>query len=511
MNECEQDSWYLPLSITMDSLLAAIKTKFAIAIEQLQKESFTYFDTFDWRLYKNDLYLQNRSSVWCLEGNNNAKPLEITDGPPPDNCVFSWDFPIGTLRTRIEPVTDIRGLLPLVTLESTKTPVRILNKDKKTVGRLFFEYRQTNGTQEVLHRINVQGIRGYEKQKQSICSLLHSHSQLEPASLRKNFIKSLRSTNRTPGDYSSKFSIQLAPDATARQAAISIYSQLLATMLRNEEGIVKDLDSEFLHDFRVAIRRTRAGLSQLKKVLPPDITTHFKKEFAHLGKITGPTRDLDVYMLYESNYKTRLPPSLQKPLDTFFTHLAECRIEKQTILCTMLQTARYKKIIADWKQYLEKDNHEPAENSNTPAIDIARQIIIRRYQKILQAGGSITPETPDEKLHRLRIQGKKLRYSLEFFASLFPKKEIKHAIKQLKRLQDNLGDFNDLSVQQDMLYQYLRELRPGSRKNFELATSIGGLVTNLYHEQCLVRKDFLSTFSRFSSRKNVALFKKLFK
>ncbi|HID69648.1 MAG TPA: CHAD domain-containing protein [Desulfobacterales bacterium] len=510
MKESEQEAWYLPQAMKLESLLDAINTKFSFAIGQPQEETFTYFDTFDWRLYRSGFHLQYVKNLWRLKRCDSAETIELTDGPIPEQRIFSWDFPAGTLRTRIESVTDVRGLLPLATLESTTTSVRILNKDEKTVGLLFFECQQTNGKQNILHRITIQGVRGYDKQKQSICNLLHSLCTLEPSSLRHNFEKALRSIGRTPGDYDSKFSIQLAPRFTARQAAVSIYSKLLATMLRNEEGILNDLDSEFLHDFRVAIRRTRAGLSQIKEVLPPDITDHFKKEFAHLGNITGPTRDLDVYMLYENNYKSRLPPSLRMPLHIFFSDLAERRTEEQKILSKRLKTTRYRQIINEWRQYLNGDGGSSAEDTDTPAIDIARRIIFRRYKKILRAGREIAPETPDENLHRLRIQGKKLRYSLEFFASLFPNNEIKNVIKQLKRLQNNLGDFNDLSVQQDMLHQYLKELKPGSRRNFELATAIGGLLTNLYHEQCRVRKNFLSTFSRFSSGRNVALFNKLF-
>ena len=51
-------------------------------------------------------------------------------------------------------------------------------------------------------------------------------------------------------------------------AAKYIFSHLLKTMKDNEPGTIADTDSEFLHDFRVAVRRTRAGLSQLKGVLP---------------------------------------------------------------------------------------------------------------------------------------------------------------------------------------------------------------------------------------------------
>ena len=42
----------------------------------------------------------------------------------------------------------------------------------------------------------------------------------------------------------------------------------LQTLRINEDGVRKDLDSEFLHDFRVAVRRTRSALSQIKGVFP---------------------------------------------------------------------------------------------------------------------------------------------------------------------------------------------------------------------------------------------------
>ena len=95
--------------------------------------------------------------------------------------------------------------------------------------------------------------------------------------------------------------------------------------------------------------------------------------------------------------------------------------------------------------------------------------------------------------------------------SLFPAGEIKMAIKQLKRLQDNLGTFNDLTVQQDMLRKYLAGLRPGSRTNQELATAIGGLLTNLHHEQQRVRKGFASRFHHFACEENQLLYRKLFR
>jgi hypothetical protein len=63
-------------------------------------------------------------------------------------------------------------------------------------------------------------------------------------------------TGRTPGDYSSKVSVELVPDQRAEAAIWRILTHLFATLRANVEGTVLDLDSEFLHDLRVATRRS---------------------------------------------------------------------------------------------------------------------------------------------------------------------------------------------------------------------------------------------------------------
>ena len=65
----------------------------------------------------------------------------------------------------------------------------------------------------------------------------------------------------------------------------------------------------------------------------------------------------------------------------------------------------------------------------------------------------------DENLHELRIEGKKFRYLLEFFHSLFDQDAVDEYLKQMKKLQNTLGDFNDLAVQKDMLSWQLKDLR----------------------------------------------------
>ncbi len=510
MQEIQPDTRRLPGSVEMRALMDALADAFSVEIETSRESVATWYDSFDWRLYNRDYLLRHEDRRWHLLSRRTGEVLVSAGAGAGKKRVFARDLPAGRLRTLLEPVLDVRALLRLVTLRSDDTRVRILNRDQKTTVFVEFSRQEVGGTETVLRTVRLVPVRGYDKPLRMVRAFLDDHGVVDRVPPFYGFEQGLQAVGRRPGDYSSRFAIRLDPDLTSRQAAISIYRRLLETMLANEEGIIRDLDSEFLHDFRVAIRRTRSGLGQMKKVLPADITATMKEEFAYLGKVTGPVRDLDVYLLYESDYRSRLPELLQEGLGTFFADLAERRKAEQKKLVRALRSPRYRQIVTSWGEYLESDDPTPSPDADVPIIDLARKIIRRRYRRLMKDGLAIGADSPDEHLHRLRIQGKKLRYSLEFFRSLFPEREMDAAIRHLKRLQNNLGDFNDLSVQQEMLATYLHGLRPGSRRNMELAAAIGGLLTNLHHEQQRVRKRFGRTFARFAGSRNVALFKKLF-
>ena len=79
-------------------------------------------------------------------------------------------------------------------------------------------------------------------------------------------------------------------------------------------------------------------------------------------------------------------------------------------------------------------------------------------RKALKMGGRIDDDTPAARLHELRIQCKKLRYLLDFYSSLYDREAVARIIRALKKLQDNLGDFNDLEVQQKDLQAFAEDL-----------------------------------------------------
>jgi CHAD domain-containing protein len=292
-----------------------------------------------------------------------------------------------------------------------------------------------------------------------------------------------------------------------------ILRQLLAIMRANEDGIKGDYDTEFLHDYRTAIRRTRSALSQLKGVFPPQTTESFLETFRRLSEQSNRLRDLDVYLSSESAYQAMLPDGLRDSLAPFFTGLQVQREQAWQEVADYLDSAAYAHILNEWEAFLNEPevNDSAVPNGAYPIIALARQRIHKRYRQIIKEGQQLVEEAPDELLHALRLDCKKLRYLLEFFASLFPQEQIDALIGQMKGLQNALGDFNDLSVQQAYLLhaaETLPTIGPDSRKEL---VAFGYLIKRMDDDQQAVRAGLATTFAEFAAPANRKLFRDLFK
>src|SRR5262245_12837748 len=84
----------------------------------------------------------------------------------------------------------------------------------------------------------------------------------------------------------------------------------------------------------------------------------------------------------------------------------------------------------------------------------------RRWKRILKRGRHLDALDP-ERRHKLRIQAKKLRYAAEFFAGAFPRRKSARRrqdfVACLEKLQDALGDLNDIAVHEEMSKRLLED------------------------------------------------------
>jgi CHAD domain-containing protein len=502
----------LPDGYAEKQLVDDLTGRFPFVIEHPIVERFTYFDTFDWRLFNNSLVLYQADCRLHLRRLSDAEILqsaEIEAQP-----VFVWDLAGSELKDRLEPLIKMRALLRLAEMSSRSTTIRVLNQDDKTVARLVYEEIKSSQDDDAIAlatRVFVRSVRGYPGHFRRVTQRLEEMGYVICES-DDIYFKAMEAAGQKPGSYTSKPTVQLEPGMRSDEATKTILCFLLQVMKSNETGIRDDVDTEFLHDFRVAVRRTRSALSQVRYVFPDEVTERFKQDFASVGEFTNELRDLDVYLLRENNYRDMLPPELRDDIDPLFAHLRETRSTVIQYVVKNLDSEEYGRLLEDWETFL----NEPAQdspsaiNAGRPIIELACSRIFKRYRRIVKTGHSILENTDDEMLHALRIECKKLRYLIEFFASLYPREKIATLIDQLKRLQDNLGDFNDLCVQEEYLLNIATELSVVDSRTPRTLIAIGSLVGALGNKKQKVRGAFEETFSSFASPQNQKLFRELF-
>ena len=305
--------------------------------------------------------------------------------------------------------------------------------------------------------------------------------------------------------------LSLDPRMRADEATKSILRSLLRTIKMNEAGTLRDLDPEFLHDFRVAVRRTRTCLAQIKGVFPQKPVDHFRREFSWLGRVSGPKRDLDVYLLNMDEYETHLHKKVRHHLAPLRQFLQTRQRIEQDRLAKALQSARYRTLMRSWKRFLEEAVPEKTRlpNARRPILHMASERIERRFRRALKDGRKTEPASPAKALHRLRIECKKLRYLLEFFRSLYEPEDLEPLVKALKGLQNTLGNFNDLQMQQVVMKKFGQQMVKEGMATDELLKAIRWVVTWLKARQAKERKRFDKRFTNFSHRKNQKRLKRL--
>lgn len=306
----------------------------------------------------------------------------------------------------------------------------------------------------------------------------------------------------SPGGYSTKFAGDLDPAMRSDEALKRILRFLLHVMRSNEGNIVKDLDPEFLHDFRVALRRASTALKEMGQVFPPADTDRLGKFLANAGKISGPLRDLDVYLQEEGRHKAHLPAALRDDIEPLFRYLRQERSRAFRNLVRHLKSGKYRKRVEACTTFLEGTPGDPDEASEArlPVGEVAGKRILAACRRIEDLGKEALLSPNDKKLHHLRIACKELRYLLEFFAGLLPREKANAAIRRLKKLQELLGRFNDLRVQEKYLLRAAGELPRRGKRGMRTLLAIGSLLGTLCAEKQGVKDAFARTYAGFASR-----------
>ncbi len=471
----------------------------------------TWLDTFDWRLYRSGLTLEQVTSggqtdlVLTDREGDVVAAQRLPTGRKPGWPALTAELPAGRLRAALEPIAGIRALLPVARAVSKLAELTALNGDAKTVARLSVDRMAVTfpARASVPARLTVLPVRGYQTQADKVGRVIGgipgvaagSNSPLEAA---------LAATGCVPGSVPGKASaVELGPDMPAARALVGILTTLLDSMEVNVPGTIRDIDTEFLHDLRVAVRWTRSVLKLCGDALPDGLAATYAPEFRWLGDLTTPTRDLDVFLLGYPAMAARLVAADKTDLVPFRDHLSRSRAESYRVLAAGLRSTRFTRLRAGWRAAL--GDIRPVRRATV--AQLADVKIAAAHAKALRVGGRITPASPPQSLHDLRKRCKELRYLVEMFGSLHDPARRSQAVRELKALQDCLGEFQDAEVQRTEVRAFAVAMMAERSAPAETLLAMGEIAAGLAVRQARARDQFDGRFADFagpSSRRRMA-------
>jgi triphosphatase len=269
--------------------------------------------------------------------------------------------------------------------------------------------------------------------------------------------------------------LELAKKARVEDAMVLVFAACLKHLNANERVALRGVDPEGIHEMRVALRRMRAALSDFRKNIPAPQVAWLKRESKWLITSLSTARDWDVFL-----HELLAPVKAARLGDLGLAELraaAEAEREKgYSRARSAILSRRYSSLLARMRRWLSAKRWRQGgdggrKSLEEPARELATRLLAKRHKAVLKLGRNFEKLSPEER-HQLRIALKKLRYTADFFRSLYRKKREKRYIHSLAQLQNSLGNMNDI-VMANHLFERLSAAREDQRASNRLSTAIG--------------------------------------
>lgn len=263
-------------------------------------------------------------------------------------------------------------------------------------------------------------------------------------------------------------SLRLTPDDPLSEAGRKVMHLHFQSMVNNEAGTRQGVDIEALHDMRVATRRLRAAFEVFGEAFEPKVLKKHLKGLRATGRALGRVRDLDVFMEKAGKYLNGLPQEQKSGLDPLLANWESQRVAARDEMLVFLNSKEYQVFKKDFNKFVHtpeagalvapKGIPEPHRvRELAPALIYDRLAIVRAFNDVVGSA-------PIETLHALRIEFKKLRYTVEYFQDVLGS-QAKGIINVLKGMQDHLGDMNDADVAIQILKEFIKQEKKKSTQD----------------------------------------------
>lgn len=244
-------------------------------------------------------------------------------------------------------------------------------------------------------------------------------------------------------------------DEVARAICLAQYQ----AMRSYEPGTRVGLDPEQLHKMRVATRRLRAALKTFSFCFDRRNGDFLARNYKWLAAVLGEVRDLDVHQLRVPEWQEALGEG--KDEEGWMALRADLHQRWQAArerLLVALNSTRYKRLCERSADAFSKCPRRGAGHpGRRPAAEVAFEAIEASERRFLKTLRRYRKRGDADSMHALRIVGKKLRYTGEFFKPLYSP-AFEKRLKELARFQDEVGLLQDDVVAHALARDLYRDL-----------------------------------------------------
>jgi triphosphatase len=252
-------------------------------------------------------------------------------------------------------------------------------------------------------------------------------------------------------------------DMIGADAFAQVMRSCLAQVCGNAHLLRETRNAEALHQLRVGLRRLRAALATFKPILPGSEPSKMGGEIKWMGGELDRARDLDVFI--ENNTHSRKDENADDSPRGLGDRLSAAQTARYDRALAAVDSHRFAMLVLNCSEWVEigswrrSRDKEVAALRDGPASALACAALDRLSRKLHKDGKHMAALAPPAR-HRARIKAKKLRYAGEFFAETFEghsKSRRSKFIASLAKLQDALGNLNDLTVAHQTLLEVAGE------------------------------------------------------
>lgn len=224
------------------------------------------------------------------------------------------------------------------------------------------------------------------------------------------------------------------------------------------DGVIQSDDIEYIHRMRVATRRLRSAIPLFQSCFPKNQAVDWLKQSRAVTRALGEARDLDVQIeKLDQTISAVKTAQLRPGMRRLRLRLTQKRRSIHNHVIEAMRQLEESRLLPRIEAALAPHLTAPAgQPPSLPLYGLAAQAITQRLDIFLACEASIFDPKNVQELHQMRIEAKRLRYTLEVFAALYPG-ECKPELKAIKSVQELLGDIHDCDVWTEFLPEFITQ------------------------------------------------------